>query len=90
MSLYIYREDFYFLDRFDGSALHGNRGVACREAQTNFADESACLTADTVRNEVVAIHRSQEVSKMLSLYVYILSKLIILLKKHRYNSLSCT
>jgi hypothetical protein len=65
---YIYREVFYLVDRFDGSALHGNRGVACREAQTNFADESACLTADNVRNEVVIIHRSQEVLKMLSLY----------------------
>jgi hypothetical protein len=33
---------------------------------TNFADESACLTADNVRNEVVTIHKSQEVLEMLS------------------------
>jgi hypothetical protein len=38
------------------------------EAHTNFADESACLTADNVRNEVATIHRSQEVLKVLSLY----------------------
>jgi hypothetical protein len=33
-----------------------------------FADESACLTANNVQNEVVTSHRSQEVLKMLSLY----------------------
>jgi hypothetical protein len=33
-----------------------------------FGDESICLLADNVRNEVVTIHRSQEVSKMLSFY----------------------
>jgi hypothetical protein len=32
----------------------------------NFADESACLTADNIQNEVVTSHRSQEVLKMLS------------------------
>jgi hypothetical protein len=35
--------------------------AACCEAHTNFADESACLTADNVRNEVATIHRSQVV-----------------------------
>jgi hypothetical protein len=34
----------------------------------NFADESACLTADNVHNEFVTIHRSQEMLKMLSPY----------------------
>jgi hypothetical protein len=63
-----YREDFYFVDWFHGSALHGDRSAACCEAHTNFPDESACLTADNVRNEVVTIHRLQEVFKMLSLY----------------------
>jgi hypothetical protein len=63
-----YRDDFYFVDRFHGSALHGDRGAACREANTIFFDESARLTADNVQNEVVTIHRSQEVLKMLSLY----------------------
>jgi hypothetical protein len=32
------------------------------------ADESACLMADNTRNEVITIHRSQEMLKMLSLY----------------------
>jgi hypothetical protein len=50
------------------SALHGDQCTAGCEAHTNFADESACLTADNVRNEVVTIHRSQEVLKMLSFY----------------------
>jgi hypothetical protein len=40
--------------------LHSVRCAACREAHTNFADESA----DNVWNEVVTIHRSQEVLKM--------------------------
>jgi hypothetical protein len=44
-------EDFYFVDRFQGSALDGGRCVACCEAHTNFADELSCLTADNVRNE---------------------------------------
>jgi hypothetical protein len=52
----------------NGSAFHGDRGAACRKAHTNFADKSACLTADNFRNEVVTIHRSQEVLNMLSLY----------------------
>jgi hypothetical protein len=37
-----------------------------RPRACEFADESACLTADNIRNEVVTIHRSQEVFKMLS------------------------
>jgi hypothetical protein len=64
-----YREDFYFVDWFHGYALHGDKCAACHEAHTNFADESACLTTDSIRNEVVTIHRSQEVLKMLSLYM---------------------
>jgi hypothetical protein len=63
-----YRDDFYFVGRFHGSALHGYRGAVCCETHTNFADESACLTADYVRNDVVAIHRLQEVLKMLSIH----------------------
>jgi hypothetical protein len=61
-----YREDFQCLDRVHGSALHGGRCAACCETHTNFADESACLTADNVPYEVVTIHSSQEVLKMLS------------------------
>jgi hypothetical protein len=67
----MYREDFILVDQFHASALHVDRDVACREANTNFADESACLTADNVRNIVVTIHGSQEVLKMLSLYTQI-------------------
>jgi hypothetical protein len=33
-----------------------------------LADESACLKTDNVRNELVTIHRSQEMLKMMSLY----------------------
>jgi hypothetical protein len=45
-----------------------DRGAACREAHTNFADESLCLSADNIRHEVVTLHRSQKVFKMLSFY----------------------
>jgi hypothetical protein len=45
-----------------------DRCAAGCEAHTNFADESASLMADNVRNEVVPIHRSQEILKMISLY----------------------
>jgi hypothetical protein len=50
----------------NGSALHGCRCTADREEHANFADESACLMADNVGNEVVTILRSQELLKMLS------------------------
>jgi hypothetical protein len=46
-----YRKDIWCVDRVHGSALHGGRWAACCEAHTNFADESACLTADNVWNE---------------------------------------
>jgi hypothetical protein len=53
----IYREDFYFVDRFQGSA------------HENVADESACLTAGNFRNEgKFFIHRPHEVLKMVPLY----------------------
>jgi hypothetical protein len=77
----IYREDFYFVFQFHGSALHGDRCTAGCEAHTNSADILICLLTDNVRNEVVTIHRSQEVVKMLSLYT---------VKKHRYKNPSCT
>jgi hypothetical protein len=43
--LNMYREDFYFVCRFHGSVLHGDRCTAGCEAHMNFADESACLKA---------------------------------------------
>jgi hypothetical protein len=54
-----YGEEFYSADRF-----HGDKCAAYRETHMNFANKSACLTADNDGNEV----RSQEVLKMLSLY----------------------
>jgi hypothetical protein len=65
----LYRENFYFVDQFHSSALHGDRCTTSCKAQTNFASESACLMANNGQNEVVTIHRSQEVLKMLSLYM---------------------
>jgi hypothetical protein len=56
----LYTEDFYFVDRFHGSTFHGDRCTAGCKAHTNFANESACLTADNIRKEVVAIHSSQK------------------------------
>jgi hypothetical protein len=35
----ILRDYFYFVDRFHGSALHGDWCTAGREAHTNIADE---------------------------------------------------
>jgi hypothetical protein len=64
----IYREDSYLVDRFHGSAFHGDRCTAGCEAHTNFANESIGLLTDNIRNEVVTIRGSQEVLKMLSLY----------------------
>jgi hypothetical protein len=54
------------VDRAHGCALHDGRCAACRESHTNFADESAYLSAGDAWNEVVTIHRSQEVLKILS------------------------
>jgi hypothetical protein len=51
--------------------LHSNRCTAGSKVHTNFANESACLMADNVQNEVVTINRSQEMLKMLSLYMSI-------------------
>jgi hypothetical protein len=65
----LHREDFYFVDWFHGSACYTVTGVLLAEGHTNFADESACLIVDNIQNKVVTIHRSQEVLKMLSLYM---------------------
>jgi hypothetical protein len=46
-----YREDFYFVDRFHGSALHSDRCTTYCKEHMNFADESACLMADNVLND---------------------------------------
>jgi hypothetical protein len=64
----LYREDFYFVDRFHASAHHGDRCITGCEAHTNLADESACQMADNVRNDVVTIHRSPEMLNMLAPY----------------------
>jgi hypothetical protein len=59
LSSTLYREDFYLFDEF--TALHYMAASA-----PNFADESACLTANNIYNEVVTFHRTQNVLKMLS------------------------
>jgi hypothetical protein len=82
--------NFYLVDRFHGFALHGDRGPACRQAHTNFADESMCLAAGNLRNEVVAIHKLQEMLQIPPLYTYITFVINYFVKKHRYNGLSCT
>jgi hypothetical protein len=51
--------------------VHGDRCTAGYEAHRNFADETIYLLANTIRNEVVTIHRSQEALKMLSVYTWI-------------------
>jgi hypothetical protein len=43
-------------------------GAPLAATHTKFADESICLLADNIWNEVVTIHRPQMVLKMLSLY----------------------
>jgi hypothetical protein len=86
----ICREEFYFVDRFHSSALQCGRHAACREAHTNVAAESACLMANNYQNEVVIIHRPQEVLKVLSLYTYILFAINCFARKQRYNNSSCT
>jgi hypothetical protein len=44
-----------------------------------LTDESACLTAGNIRNEVVTIHGSHEVLKILLFYTYI--RLLCFFKK---------
>jgi hypothetical protein len=55
--MFLYSEDFYSVDQFHGSPLHSDWCIAGCEADKNFADDSACLTADIFRNEVITIHR---------------------------------
>lgn len=50
--------------RVHSSALLGEQCAACGEANAEFADESACLMVENIRNEVVTIQRSLEVLKM--------------------------
>jgi hypothetical protein len=76
--------------RVHGFALHGDRCTAGREAHANFADESACLMADNIRNAVVTIHRSQDVVKMPSPLHVDISFAINRFIKNRHNIPSCT
>jgi hypothetical protein len=43
----MYKEHYYFVDQFHSFALHSDQCPAGCEAHTNFADELACLTANT-------------------------------------------
>jgi hypothetical protein len=63
------RGDFYVVHRFHASALHGSWCATYCKAHLNFANESAWLLANNVRNEVVTIHGSQVVLTMLPLYM---------------------
>jgi hypothetical protein len=64
------RWDFDFVDLFHDSTLHRDRYATRREEDTNFVDESACLTAENFQNKVVTIHRSQEVLKVLHVHIF--------------------
>jgi hypothetical protein len=88
--MFLYNEDFYFVGQLHNSVLQSDRCIAGCEAHMNFADDSVCLTADMCQNEVVTIHRSQEVLKILSLYMYISFAINCFVKKHRYSNPSCT
>lgn len=66
----LYREYSYFVSRFYGSVLQGDRRAAYRKEHTNFAAESAFPTADNVQKEIVVAHRSPQALKMLSFYMY--------------------
>jgi hypothetical protein len=57
----LYREDFYFVDWFHFSLLHGNCYATGCKVHMNLTDESACLISDNISNKVNTIHRSQEV-----------------------------
>jgi hypothetical protein len=70
--------------------LHDDWSTTGCEAHTNFAKESACLRVINIPNEVVTIHRSQEVLKILSLYTQISFTINCFIKRNRYNNPSCT
>jgi hypothetical protein len=53
--------DSYFCSRFQGSALHSGLYTAICETHTNFYSELISLLTSNVPDEVVTIHRSQEV-----------------------------
>jgi hypothetical protein len=46
-----YREDFELVYRFQCSEPHGDRCTIDCKTRANFADESAGLVADNIRNE---------------------------------------
>jgi hypothetical protein len=85
----LYREDLYFVDQIHGSVLHSDQCTAGCMVHMNFTNESACLMADNIRNEVVTIQRSQGVLKMLSLYMGISFSINCFVKKCRYSNTSC-
>jgi hypothetical protein len=49
-------EDFYLVDWFYGSVLHGGRYATCCESHMNIAIESACLMTDNIWNEGKFLH----------------------------------
>jgi hypothetical protein len=65
---FCYRDDFYLLTPYMALRFMATGAPGC-EVHTNFADESVSLTADNIQNEVVIIHRPQEVLKILPFYM---------------------
>jgi hypothetical protein len=53
MGLLILQGDFNFVDWFHSCVFHGFRCAVGCEEDRNLTDESVCMTADNVRNEVV-------------------------------------
>jgi hypothetical protein len=49
--------------------LRGDRCTISCKGHTNFADKPICLLANNIQNEVVTIHRLQQMMKMLSLHM---------------------
>jgi hypothetical protein len=57
-----------FIEIQGGSYTFVDQCTAGCETHANFADESVCLLADNVGDEVLTVHRLQVVLRMLSLY----------------------
>jgi hypothetical protein len=67
----LYRVDFYVLDGSTALQFTAISAPLAARRITHFANESACLRADNIRNKEVTIHRSHGVLKIVSLYTKI-------------------
>jgi hypothetical protein len=57
-----------FVDQFAALSFTPTGALSDCEVHMNFGHESICLLADTVRNQVFTLHRSQEMLQVPSLY----------------------